>query len=178
MKPAGMHNRLLILGGARSGKTRMALARADESGLTKIYVATAAAWDAEMRERIALHKAERGAEWTTIEEQRALAAVITEQARPGAIILIDCLTLWLTNILLAEEDCDARIDQLAGAMAMVAGPIILVSNEVGLGIVPDNALARRFRDLQGRLNQRMAAVCDDVIFVAAGLPLTLKPQRA
>jgi adenosylcobinamide kinase / adenosylcobinamide-phosphate guanylyltransferase len=178
MKPAGMHNRLLILGGARSGKTRMALARADRSGLEKVYVATAAAWDDEMRARIARHKAERDAHWTTLEEQQALEQVLADHAAPGRILLVDCLTLWLTNILLADEDCTARIETLAATVALARGPLILVSNEVGLGIVPDNALARRFRDLQGQLNQRIATECDEVIFVAAGLPLTLKTRSA
>jgi adenosylcobinamide kinase / adenosylcobinamide-phosphate guanylyltransferase len=165
---------LLILGGARSGKTRLALMRAEASALRPVYVATAAAWDDEMRERIARHRAERDQRWTTIEEAQALAPLLEREAQPGRVLLIDCLTLWLSNLLLAEMDCDAAGDALCASIARAAGPVILVSNEVGLGIVPDNALARRFRDLQGRLNQSVASVCDEVVFVAAGLPLTLK----
>jgi adenosylcobinamide kinase / adenosylcobinamide-phosphate guanylyltransferase len=172
-----MSHSLFILGGARSGKTRLALMRAEQSGKAKVFVATAAAWDDEMRERISLHKAERDASWTTLEEQMALPALILRQSSPDRVLLIDCLTLWLTNIMLAERDCDAATSALSAAIRSAKGHLILVSNETGLGIVPDNALARRFRDAQGRLNQAVAAVSDEVVFVAAGLPLTLKARN-
>jgi adenosylcobinamide kinase / adenosylcobinamide-phosphate guanylyltransferase len=167
-----------IFGGARSGKTRLALQRAEATGLKRLYVATAAAWDDEMRERIALHKAERDASWQTVEEEKALPALLSREMQVGRVILVDCLTLWLTNIMLAEEDCDIAIATLASTVRQCRGHVILVSNEVGMGIVPDNALARRFRDWQGRLNQHMGEVCDEVILVAAGLPLTIKPQKS
>jgi adenosylcobinamide kinase / adenosylcobinamide-phosphate guanylyltransferase len=173
-----MHDTLFILGGARSGKTRLALERAERSTLQKVYVATAAAWDGEMRERIALHKAERDQSWTTLEETQALAELIQTEARPDRVLLIDCLTLWLTNVMLADKDCAAESKRMSDAVQTAKGPLILVSNEVGLGIVPDNALARRFRDEQGQLNQAMARICKEVIFVAAGLPLTLKAPVA
>jgi adenosylcobinamide kinase / adenosylcobinamide-phosphate guanylyltransferase len=160
----------LILGGARSGKSRIA------EGLCvgpRTYIATAQAFDDEMRERIAAHKVQRGAGWTTIEAPMELVAAL-EQAR--GIVLVDCLTLWLSNLLLAEKDCLAFVDQLLAALRKSKSNIVLVSNEVGLSIVPENRLGRAFRDIQGIANQRIAAVADNVVFVAAGLPLVLKGQ--
>ena len=164
----------LVLGGARSGKTSLALARAEASGLAPVMVATAEAQDDEMRARIAAHRAERGPAWRTIEEPHDLAGVLERETGAGRVLVVDCLTLWLSNRMFAEVDVEAEIEALAAALGRVGGPVILVSNEVGLGIVPENALARRFRDLQGRLNRRIAAVADRVTFVAAGLPLLLK----
>lgn len=164
----------LILGGARSGKTRHALRRALSLGLAPVMVATAEIGDGEMADRIARHRAERGPEWTTVEEPRDLAGAVARAAVPDSVLVVDCLTLWLSNLMFAEADVEAETDRLVAALAAAAGPVILVSNEVGLGIVPDNALARRFRDLQGRLNQRVAAAADRVVFVAAGLPLVMK----
>lgn len=165
---------LLVLGGARSGKSRHAQARADALGLSPVYVATGEAQDDEMAERIARHRADRGPGWTTIEAPIEIARTIDAHATPGAVLLVDCLTLWASNLMLAGHDADAATEALAGAIARAAGPVILVSNEVGLGIVPDNALARRFRDIAGRINQRIAQAVDEVVFVAAGLPLQLK----
>lgn len=163
----------LILGGARSGKSRYALDRVLASGLVPVYVATAQAHDDEMRERIRLHQAERRG-MATVEAPLDLAAAIAAEGQPDRILLIDCLTLWLTNVMLAERDVAAAGDGLVAALRACPGPAVVVSNEVGLGIVPDNALARRFRDAQGRLNQQAAAVADEVVFVTAGLPLHLK----
>jgi len=168
-----------VLGGARSGKSRLAQTRAEASGLIPVLVATATAGDAEMAERIARHRAERDARWLTVEEPIDLAGALRREARPDRILVVDCLTLWLTNRMFAAdhvppEDVDAAGRALAASLPELAGPVVLVSNEVGLGIVPDNALARRFRDHQGRLNQTVAAVADSVTFVAAGLPLVLK----
>lgn len=164
----------LVLGGARSGKTALALARAEASGLAPVMVATAQAFDAEMEARIAAHRAERDGRWTTVEETRDLLGVLSREAGPERILMVDCLTLWLSNLLLAGAEVEAAIDALVVGLSGLAGPVILVSNEVGLGIVPENALARRFRDLQGRLNRLVAAAADRVTFVAAGLPLVLK----
>lgn len=170
--------RLFVLGGARSGKSRHAQGWADEQAaahdLQRVYIATAQAFDDEMAERIALHRQDRGRGWTTIEAPLDLPSAMAENARPGRVLLVDCLTLWLSNLVLAERPVDAAADALLAALAASAAPIAVVSNEVGLGIVPDNALARRFRDGQGRLNQRVAAACDRVLFLAAGLPLVLK----
>jgi adenosylcobinamide kinase/adenosylcobinamide-phosphate guanylyltransferase len=163
-----------VFGGARSGKTALALERAEASGLDPVMVATAEALDAEMGARIAAHRAERGPRWTTIEEARDLAGALDRAAGAGRIVVVDCLTLWLSNLMAADADIDGEIDRLCEALAGLAGPVILVSNEVGLGIVPENALARRFRDHQGRLNRRVAAVAARVTFVAAGLALVMK----
>lgn len=167
-------HRLLVLGGARSGKSRLAQARAEARDGRLIYVATAEAWDDEMRERIATHRADRGPEWTTVEAPLDLAATIAARSDPDTTLLVDCLTLWATNVMLAERELETEITTLAEVVTTFQGTLILVANEVGLGIVPDNALARRFRDFAGRINQAMAAVADEVVFVAAGLPLRLK----
>ena len=163
-----------VLGGARSGKTALALERAEATGLSPVMVATAEGFDDEMRGRIAAHRAERGSRWSTIEEGRDLVGVLAWSAGEGRILVVDCLTLWLSNLMAEEVDVEAEIERLAEALVRPGGPVILVSNEVGLGIVPENALARRFRDLQGRLNRRIAAVAGRVTFVTAGLSLVLK----
>jgi len=165
-------SRTLVLGGARSGKSRYAESLIAKLPPPWIYVATAEARDAEMTERIAAHQARRGADWKAIEAPRDLAGALASPVK--APILVDCLTLWLSNLLLADADIDAEIGRFEQALARVAAPVVLVANEVGFGIVPDNALARRFRDLQGLLNQRIAAHADCVVLVVAGLPLILK----
>ncbi|SCZ57373.1 bifunctional adenosylcobinamide kinase/adenosylcobinamide-phosphate guanylyltransferase [Thiohalomonas denitrificans] len=165
----------LILGGARSGKSRYAEQLAGENGLDVIYVATATMGDQEMIERITRHRADRPAGWRTIEEPLALAATLQRHAAPGHCLLVDCLTLWLSNLLQAgDTTLDQERERLQEALPHLPGRILLVSNEVGLGIVPDNPLARRFRDEAGRLNQALAAACEHVTFVAAGLPMQLK----
>jgi len=164
----------LVLGGARSGKTAHALSLAAVTGLAPVYVATAAAGDAEMAARIARHRAERGPDWTTVEEEIDLPRRIVLESRAERVLLVDCLTLWLSNLIFAELDPEAMAAALLQAVKRAGGPLIFISNEVGLGIVPENALARRFRDAQGRLNQQVAAAADRVVFVAAGLPLVLK----
>ncbi len=167
-------NSLLVLGGARSGKSRYAQARAESHSGDLIYIATAQAFDAEMEDRIARHIADRGPRWSTLDVPLDLPDAIVANAAPGGVLLVDCLTLWTSNLMFAERDVDAETEALAAAVAQAAGPVILVANEVGLGIVPDNALARRFRDVAGRLNQAIATAADEVQFVAAGLPLRLK----
>ena len=127
-----------------------------------------------MRARIARHRARRGPAWTTVEEPLALASLLRELARGGRPVLIDCLTLWLANVLEAGRPADAEIDALLAAASSPAGPVVMVANEVGLGIVPENPLARAFRDYAGRLNQEIASRAERVVFVAAGLPLVLK----
>jgi adenosylcobinamide kinase/adenosylcobinamide-phosphate guanylyltransferase len=169
---------ILVIGGARSGKSRHAGELALRSGLAPVLVATAQGLDAEMEQRIARHREERAPGWQVIEEPLELAACLAAEAGPGRILVVDCLTLWLTNWMLAGRDDDAVVSTLTGALAQLAGPVILVSNEVGAGIVPDNELARRFRDAQGRLNQAVASACDRVTLVCAGLPLVLKPAPA
>ena len=180
--------RELIIGGARSGKSTLAEKRALESGLHVIYVATAQALDGEMQERIALHKARRPADWGLVETTMDLAATLQRLAAPGVCLLVDCLTLWLTNVLFAGAaarqaeagetvDCPLfrkEVQGLVETLPQLPGRVIMVSNEVGWGIVPMNAISRLFADEQGRLNQRVAAVCENVTLVAAGLPLALK----
>jgi adenosylcobinamide kinase/adenosylcobinamide-phosphate guanylyltransferase len=166
----------LILGGARSGKSALALRRAAESGRQVVWIATAEARDDEMAERIARHRAERPVQWQTVEEPLRLADALRRPTSADFCVVVDCLTLWLTNLLLAEEATllERETAALLDILPTLSGQIILVANEVGLGIVPENALARRFRDEAGRLNQAVAARCEHVTFVAAGLPLVLK----
>jgi adenosylcobinamide kinase/adenosylcobinamide-phosphate guanylyltransferase len=167
----------LVLGGVRSGKSAHAEALVEGRPGACIYLATAEAGDAEMAERIARHQARRGARWTTLEEPLDLPRALAETARPDAAVLVDCLTLWLSNLMAAERDIEAETERLVAVLAGLAGPAVLVSNEVGLGIVPANALARAFRDHAGRLHQAVAGVVPAVTFVAAGLPLHLKSPQ-
>lgn len=164
---------LLVLGGARSGKSRhaqaMAEAAAAQTGGALVYIATAQAFDGEMTDRIARHRADRDLRWRTVETPRALPEALIAADGATTVMLVDCLTLWLSNLLLADADIDAAADLLLAALAEVAGRVILVSNEVGQGIVPDNALARRFRDAAGLIHQRIARQVDSVDMVAAGL---------
>lgn len=169
----GLGRLSLVLGGARSGKSRLAEGLVIASGQAPIYLATAQAWDDEMAARIAAHRDGRGPLWRTVEVPRELPAALAAAAA-GEAVLVDCATLWLTNAMLAGADLAAEEAALAAALAACRAPVVVVSNEVGMGIVPDNALARAFRDAQGRLNQRLAAAADLVVFVAAGLPMVLK----
>ncbi len=162
----------LILGGARAGKSRFAETLIEQRG-AGLYLATAEAGDAEMAARIARHRSRRGDRWATLEEPLELAATLAANAGPGRAILVDCLTLWLSNLMHAGRDVEAETRRLADAIPC-PGPVVFVSNEVGLGIVPDNALAREFRDHAGRLHQAVAARADLVLFIAAGIPLVLK----
>jgi adenosylcobinamide kinase/adenosylcobinamide-phosphate guanylyltransferase len=161
----------LVLGGARSGKSRHAEALVGALPPPWIYVATAQALDDEMAARIAEHRARRDVRWRTVEAPRDLAGAIV--AASGAV-LVDCLTLWLSNLMLAGADLEAEFLRLEQVLGRVTNTIVLVSNEVGLGIVPDNALARAFRDAAGRLNQRIAAHADRVVLLVAGIPLQVK----
>ncbi len=172
------HRRVLVLGGARSGKSHTAQTLAESASGNRTYIATAQAFDDEMRERIVRHQAERDGSWHTQDAPLELAEAIRALAGPGKVVLVDCLTLWLSNLLLAEREPAPEIDELCQAVSAAAGPLVLVSNEVGHGIVPATPLGRVFRDEQGRLNQRMAEACDAVVFVAAGCPLLLKPAPA
>ncbi len=164
----------LVLGGARSGKSAFAERRIGDAPPPWIYIATAEPFDEEMSERIAEHRSRRDARWSTIDCNLDLVAMLKRPETAAGAVLVDCLTLWLSNVLLAGRDVSAETEMLLATLAAVRGPIVLVSNEVGFGIVPDNALARRFRDAQGRLNQGIAALADEVVLVVAGLPLVLK----
>jgi adenosylcobinamide kinase/adenosylcobinamide-phosphate guanylyltransferase len=166
----------LVLGGARSGKSAFAEKLVADSGLAKVYLATATAGDDEMTARIARHCTQRGEGWTTVEEPLGLVDALTREATRGRAVLVDCLTLWLSNLMLAERDPDVEARRLTRFLGVARYPIVLVSNEVGLGLVPETPLGRRFRDAQGRLNQIVAALVPNVVFIAAGLPLWLKRQ--
>jgi adenosylcobinamide kinase / adenosylcobinamide-phosphate guanylyltransferase len=163
----------LVLGGARSGKSVYAERLIAERG-RGLYLATAEALDGEMTERIRLHRARRGDDWETVEEPLDLPGVLAAHAAAARPILVDCLTLWLGNLMGAERDVDNATAALLAVLARPAGPVVLVSNEVGLGIVPATPLGRAFRDHAGRLNQAVAAIAGRVVFVAAGLPFILK----
>jgi adenosylcobinamide kinase / adenosylcobinamide-phosphate guanylyltransferase len=166
---------LLVLGGARSGKSRYAQGLAEASGLRPLLIATAQAHDAEMGERIARHAAARDARWTVVEEPFALAGALRREARKDRIIVVDCATLWLSNVVLKNCSLATATQELAQGVGGLPGPVIFVSNETGCGIVPENALARGFRDAQGRLNQALAEACEAVALVSAGIALCLKP---
>jgi adenosylcobinamide kinase/adenosylcobinamide-phosphate guanylyltransferase len=164
----------LVLGGARSGKSRYAEGLVDRHPGRRTYLATAEVRDDEMAVRVKAHRDRRDGDWKTVEEPLELARALKAETEQGAAVLVDCLTLWLGNLLGAERDAEAEISGLIAAVGQFGGPVVFVSNEVGLGIVPDNPLARRFRDLAGILHQRLAEQADRVVFVAAGLPLALK----
>lgn len=160
----------LVLGGARSGKSEFAEGLL--AGAPALYIATGQAFDQEMRDRIRLHQDRRGPLWSLAEERLNIASLIdANRHRP---ILVDCLTLWISNLMFAQQDVPAATARLAEVLGKPGAPVVLVSSEVGLGLVPETALGRAFRDHQGRVNQDLAKICSRVVFVAAGLPLTLK----
>lgn len=169
----------LVLGGARSGKSRYAEEVVEAQG-RGLYLATAEAMDDEMAARIAKHKARRGAAWETIEEPREMVAVLGREARPDRPILVDCLTLWLSFLMFRDAQAEAEIGKLRDLLQSRAlrGPVVFVSNEIGLGVVPDNEMSRLFLDAQGELNQLVAKLADQVVLVTAGLPQILKDDTA
>lgn len=169
----------LVLGGVRSGKSRFAEQEADrwladQPKGKRLYIATAQVYEEEMRGRIEKHKNRRGADWRTIEEPLYLTKVLKEETGKGTFILVDCLTLWLTNLLLKDAKIDAAMNDLCAFLKKAEGEIVLVSNEVGHGIVPENKLAREFCDIQGLANQHLAETADRVVLITAGIPLVLK----
>lgn len=164
----------LVLGGARSGKSQFAEELILNSGLKPVYLATGRSLDDEMSERIAVHQERRGKEWETIEEPLALGDALLQCAHEGRAVLVDCLTLWVTNLMMAEADVMIECNALISALADIKAPVVFVSNEVGLGIVPENKMAREFRDIAGSVNQQIAAACDNAWFVASGMAMSLK----
>lgn len=167
----------LVLGGARSGKSRYAegLVEAEGGG---VYIATAQAWDSEMTARIEKHRERRGDIWKTLEAPTDLVGALTSKACRGKAVLVDCLTLWLSNLMMADSDIEREVAMLTAALPALDARVVFVSNEVGLGIVPENAMARQFRDHAGSTHQQIARVADRVVFVAAGLPMTMKDVNA
>ena len=166
----------LILGGARSGKSQLAESLAQNSTKTVIYIATATANDDEMQQRIEHHQQQRPQHWQTVETPLALSETLTQYANDNTCLLVDCLTLWVSNLLCGDYDCQSAQDELLSTLKELPGDIIFVSNEVGLGVIPMGSLSRRFVDDAGRLHQALAAQCERVIFTAAGLPLILKGE--
>ena len=166
---------LLITGGARSGKSSFAEQRTRQLGGPLVYIATAEAFDSEMKDRIALHQARRGPDWQTVHAPLNLPQVLCDTDGRGPC-LVDCLTIWLSNLMFAEQPTASAADQLVAAIAARSDPVVLVTNEVGSGIVPENALSRRFRDEAGRMNQIIAAAVDEVYVSISGIPVRIKPQ--
>lgn len=171
-----MAKSILITGGARSGKSLLAERMTLGLGAQAIYIATAQAFDAEMEDRIARHRARRGPEWVTVNAPLDLVGALADSDGRGLPRLVDCLTLWLSNLMLGERDWESAAAELADLVPRLASPVVFVTNEVGSGIVPENALARAFRDAAGLTNQRLARTCDEVWFCVSGLPLKVKPQ--
>jgi len=163
-----------VLGGARSGKSSYAEKLVEASGLQPVYLATGRAFDGEMESRIAVHRDRRGTQWQTVEEPLDLKSALLQHAQSTRFVLVDCLTLWVTNLMMAERDIAAESHDLVAVLSALGGPVVFVSNEVGLGIVPENRMAREFRDHAGFLHQAIAAAADEVYFMAAGLPLKMK----
>lgn len=172
-----MRRSTLVLGGARSGKSVYAEGLAGSDQGEKIYIATAEAVDFEMSERIKHHQVRRGSSWQTIEAPLDLTAALRAVDAPGRFVLIDCITMWINNLMFHQRAVEPQIATLCEAISGVRGRIVLISNEVGSGIVPDNALARRFRDEAGLANQMLAAAADEVVLVVAGLPLIFKSAK-
>lgn len=166
----------LVLGGARSGKSRYALALGERSAATgeRVFVATAVRSDDEMSARIDKHQADRGAEWRTVEEPVELARVISEHCTADSVVVVDCLTLWLNNVMLHGRDIGSELEALVYGIDSANGELVIVSNELGLGLVPDTPLGREYRDWHGAMNQRVATVCDSVLLMVAGVPMTVK----
>lgn len=173
-----MSETMLVLGGCRSGKSSHALALAENrAGSRNCFIATCVAHDAEMNERVRRHQVERGDRWRTVEAPLDLPEALAGEAGTADVIIVDCLTLWMNNLIMEEhgdEEIFARVERLAAALEKAGCPVFLVSNEVGTGIVPENRLARRFRDLAGFANQRMAACADRVVWMVAGIPVAVK----
>lgn len=168
-----------VIGGARSGKSSFALKEASKCSGQKAYIATAQALDDEMKERIERHKRERGDEWNTFEEPLKIAGLIPDLAGKYKVVLLDCLTIWLSNSMMTDADVKNEIEELINTLRIThyASRLFIVSNEVGMGIVPENKLARQFRDLAGMLNQKVAEIADEVYLVTAGIPIKIKDQK-
>jgi adenosylcobinamide kinase / adenosylcobinamide-phosphate guanylyltransferase len=170
----------LVIGGCKSGKSRHALHLAEKGASRKIFFATCVPFDEELKERISRHKEERDGTWKTVDVPVELPEAIGAHDEEGAVLLVDCLTLWINNLLMASEDqrrIDENVTKLMAALSAARCPVILVSNEVGAGIVPENRLARLFRDAAGVANQRIAAQADEVIYMVAGIPMTIKGKK-
>jgi adenosylcobinamide kinase/adenosylcobinamide-phosphate guanylyltransferase len=172
----GLAQNVLVIGGQRSGKSRFAEELVARSGRRPVYIATATAGDDEMAARIAAHRERRGDAWMAIEAPLNLPAALGRAAAGDAAVLVDCLTLWLANLIAAERDIAAESEALVAALSAADCPVVVVTNEVGAGVIPDNALARRYADALGTLNQLVAEAVGRVVLIAAGRPLLVKPS--
>ena len=173
-------NITLVIGGCKSGKSRHALKKAENYKLNKVFIATCQPFDDEMKQRINKHKAERNHSWISLDVPIHLPGAVSENGNGGTVLLIDCLTLWISNLLMIDERqefVERNLQRLRHELEITASPVILVSNEVGTGIVPENRLARLFRDIAGLVNQEMARIADEVIYMVAGLPMWLKGKN-
>lgn len=168
---------IFITGGARSGKSRFAVAEASKIKSKKLYIATAQALDEEMKERIEKHKKHRGKDWDTHEEPLDIVDVIKKNKDEYSVMVVDCLTLWLSNLMHSNKDTEQEIDCFVSSLSNINCTLFFVSNEVGMGIVPENELARKFRDIAGVLNQKIAAISDEVYLVTAGIPIKIKGEK-
>ena len=169
---------IFVLGGCRSGKSRHALELAEKiSDMNRVFIATCVPYDEEMKDRVKRHQQDRGLTWKTVDAPVELADAILENSQSAHIILADCLTLWMSNLLMESENVEKRIEELTSALNKAECPVILVSNEVGTGIVPNNALARQYRDYAGLANQKVAACVDKVIWMVAGIPVLVKGEK-
>jgi adenosylcobinamide kinase / adenosylcobinamide-phosphate guanylyltransferase len=167
--------KILVLGGCRSGKSRHALELAEKiSEKNRVFIATCVPYDEEMKDRVRCHQQDRDSSWTTVDAPVELADAVSKYSRKANVILADCLTLWMSNLLMESKNLENRIEELTTAISQVQSPVIIVSNEVGTGIVPENALARQYRDAVGLANQKVAACVDKVIWVVAGIPVRIK----
>lgn len=171
----GLENRAhLVTGGARSGKTACAMRLAEQAGQEKWMIVTAQASDAEMERRIEKHRAERGESWRVVEEPVDLAGCLERTQDLGRVVVVDCLTLWLSNLMFLERNVEEELDRLCRTARSAAGPLIFVTNELGMGLVPETSLGRAFRDLHGRMNQKIAESSGAVTFVVSGVPMRIK----
>lgn len=170
-----LNESILVMGGCRSGKSRHALQLAEKiCDVHRVFIATCVPYDEEMKDRVRRHQAERNSSWITVDAPVELAEAIHTYSQSACVILVDCLTLWMSNLLMETPNLDRRIEELTEAINKAGCPVILVSNEVGTGIVPENALARQFRDAVGFANQKIAACAHEVIWVVAGIPMKIK----
>lgn len=181
IKGVAMNQVTLVIGGCRSGKSGFALKTAEKIAADgRIFIATSLQLDSEMRDRILRHQEERGSDWTTIDAPVQLPAAIIKYAETGRVLLVDCITMWLSNLLLDQEiapNIGEYIEDIKASLKRAACPVILVTNEVGTGIVPDNRLARDYRDMVGSVNQQLAELADQVVMVVAGIPVWIKGER-
>jgi adenosylcobinamide kinase / adenosylcobinamide-phosphate guanylyltransferase len=175
MSEIGVNESIFVLGGCRSGKSRHALELAEKiSDIHRVFIATCVPYDEEMKDRVRCHRKDRGSTWTTVDAPVELADAILKHSQTARVILADCLTLWMSNLLMKSENMESRVEQLTMAIIQAQCPVIVVSNEVGTGIVPENALARQYRDAVGLANQKVAACVDKVIWMVAGIPVLIK----